>query len=69
MEPFSQTLELFPVEHITVLTGASESHQPLSGIHPHPIEEEKARQLNQVFGAIATGGQAVEENNHDTLED
>jgi hypothetical protein len=68
MEPFAQTLQLFPVEHTTVLTGAGESHQPLSGIHPHPIEEEKARQLNQVFGALATG-RPEEERNNDGLKE
>jgi flotillin len=57
IEPFAQMLTLFPVDHATVITGAGESHPPLSGIHPHPIEEEKARLLHQVFGALATGQQ------------
>ena len=26
----------------------------LSGIHPHPIEEEKARRLEQAFGVLGT---------------
>jgi flotillin len=55
VRPFAQTLDLFPVKHATVITGAGETHPPLSGIHPHPIEEEKARLLQQVFGALATG--------------
>jgi uncharacterized membrane protein YqiK len=54
MRPFAQTLDLFPVAQTTVITGASGSHPPLSGIHPHPIEEEKARLLQQAFGALAT---------------
>ena len=54
IRPFAQTLDLFPVKHTTVMTGAGESHPPLSGIHPHPIEAEKARLLQQVFGALAS---------------
>lgn len=54
IQPFAQTLDLFPVKHATVITGAGAFHPPLSGIHPHPIEEEKARLLQQAFGAIAT---------------
>jgi hypothetical protein len=52
MQPFAQTLALFPVEQTTVITGASGTHAPLSGIHPHPIEEEKARLLQQAFGVL-----------------
>lgn len=54
MRPFAQTLTLFPVARTMVITGAGGSHPPLSGIHPHPIEEEKARLLQQAFGALAT---------------
>jgi regulator of protease activity HflC (stomatin/prohibitin superfamily) len=68
MQPFAQTLQLFPVDHAMVLTGAGESHQPLSGIHPHPIEEEKARLLNQVFGALATG-RLQDEHDHNGLKE
>jgi hypothetical protein len=59
IQPFAQTLDLFPVKQATVITGAGASHPPLSAIHPHPIEEEKARLLQQAFGGIAT---AVQEN-------
>jgi hypothetical protein len=55
IRPFAQTLDLFPVKHSTVITGASQTHPPLSGIHPHPIEEEKARLLQQAFGVLASG--------------
>jgi len=60
IEPFAQTLDLFPVKHATVMTGAGTFHPPLSGIHPHPIEEEKARQLHQAFGALVSGNQQKE---------
>jgi flotillin len=54
IQPFAQTLDLFPVKQAMVITGANASHAPISGIHPHPIEEEKARLLQQAFGALAT---------------
>ncbi len=68
MQPFAQTLKLFPVRRATVLTGAGDSHQPLSGIHPHPIEEEKARLLNQMFGVLATEHQDNSDKSKNTQE-
>jgi hypothetical protein len=43
MRPFAQTLSLFEAKHTTVMTGAGSTHSPLSAIHPHPIEEQKAK--------------------------
>lgn len=68
IEPFAQTLDLFPVKQAAVITGAGNSHQPLSGIHPHPIEEEKARRLQEVFGALATGAVQTSAEPEDTAE-
>ena len=48
-------MSLFPVKHATVISGAGGSHAPISGIHPHPIEEQKARLLQDALGAIVTG--------------
>jgi hypothetical protein len=42
------------VKRATVITGAGACHPLLSAIHPHPIEEKKARLLQQAFGGIAT---------------
>ena len=54
VEPFAETMDLFPVRHASVVTGASGSHAPLSGIHPHPLEQEKVWRLQDAFGALAT---------------
>lgn len=43
IRPFAQTLSLFEAKHTTVMTGAGSTHSPLSAIHPHPIEEQKAK--------------------------
>lgn len=53
--PFAKTMALFPVKHATVISGASGSHAPISGIHPHPVEEQKARLLQDALGAVVTG--------------
>jgi uncharacterized membrane protein YqiK len=54
IEPFAKTLDLFPVNHTTVISGAGQTHAPISGIHPHPIEQEKARLMLEALGAVST---------------
>lgn len=60
MEPFAASMSLFPIQHTTVISGAGGTRPPISGIHPHPIEEEKARLLHDALGAIATGAKRQE---------
>ena len=55
IEPFARTISLFPAQqHTAVISGASGTHAPISGVHPHPLEQEKARLTMQALGAIAT---------------
>ncbi len=54
MKPFAQTLSMFPVKQSTVMLGANTKHDPISTIHPHPIEQEKARLLQGAFGSAET---------------
>jgi hypothetical protein len=49
--PFAEILGLYPVENLTILTGAEGSHPPISAIHPHAIELEKNK---MIAGAIST---------------
>ena len=58
IEPFAQTLSLFPAAHATVISGAGGTHAPISGVHPHPVEQEKARLTLQAMGAIASAAEA-----------
>jgi hypothetical protein len=53
MRPFAQTLSLFEAKHTTVMTGAGSTHSPLSAIHPHPIEEEKAKLIQSGMPPLA----------------
>ena len=57
IEPFAETVSLFPAGHTAVISGAGGTHAPISGVHPHPIEEEKARITLQALGAIATAAE------------
>ena len=36
--PFAETLGYFPVDRLSVITGAEGSHEPISAIHPNAIE-------------------------------
>jgi len=61
IQPFSKTLDLFPAKQTTVLSGAGGRHAPISGIHPHPVEEERARIFQDALGAIATAAGATQD--------
>lgn len=53
VKPFAETMQLFPAAQTSVITGAAGRHDPISGVHPHPLETEKARRLQDAFGALA----------------
>ncbi len=65
--PFAETLELFPVSRISVITGAEGRQEPISAIHPNAVAMERN---NMIAGAIsealskqpkALSGEAAEE--------
>jgi len=43
---------MFPVDNVSVITGADGKHDPISGIHPHAIDEMRNKLLNENMGAI-----------------
>jgi regulator of protease activity HflC (stomatin/prohibitin superfamily) len=43
--PFAETLGFFPVEKLSVITGAEGKHDPISAIHPNAIEDEKNKAI------------------------
>ena len=49
--PFAETLTFFPVDRLSVITGAEGKHEPISAIHPNAVEMEKNE---LVRGAIAS---------------
>lgn len=49
--PFAETLSLFPVKKLSVITGAEGKHGPISAIHPNAIDDEKNK---LIAGAISS---------------
>ena len=41
IEPFAETLGYFPVDRLSVITGAEGSYEPISAIHPNAIAKER----------------------------
>ncbi len=48
IEPFAQTLDLFPVDHITVISGEHQPRGPISAIHLNAIDSE----INRLIGGV-----------------
>jgi uncharacterized membrane protein YqiK len=48
--PFAETLRYFPVDKLSVITGAEGSHNPISAIHPNAIDREKNDLIGGVLG-------------------
>ena len=49
--PFAETMDLFPVDQITVISGENSPAGPISAIHPNAIDAERNRQIENVFAA------------------
>ncbi len=41
IKPFAETLKMFPVKNVSIISGAEGKHEPISAIHPNAIEENK----------------------------
>jgi flotillin len=59
IEPFAQTLDLFPVNEITVISGAAKQNGPISAIHPNAIDAEMNRRLEDALAAAAVSKGSV----------
>ncbi len=53
IEPFAQTLDLFPVDQITVIAGDLHQNGPISAIHPNAIDAEKNRRVEEALAVVA----------------
>ena len=54
IEPFAQTLDLFPVDQITVISGDLHQDGPISAIHPNAIDAERNRRVEEALAAAAS---------------
>ena len=50
VEPFAQTMELFPVDHITVIAGRNKQDGPISAIHPSAVDANLNQRLAEILG-------------------
>ncbi len=62
--PFAETLALFPVDNLSVITGVEDSHESISAVHPNVIDAEKNRlidgALSQTIGIQNIAGDSSE---------
>ena len=58
VQPFAQTLDLFPVQDISVIAGNTPSNGPISSIHPNAVDLELNRRIG---GVMASGGTVLSE--------
>jgi len=57
--PFAETLQFFPVKHLSVITGAEGERNPISAIHPDAIAMEKNNLLGGIMSeALGSSGVA-----------
>jgi hypothetical protein len=61
IRPFAETLNFFPANNISVITGIEGRHEPISAIHPSAIEEMKNNIINN-----ATAGAVSHKSNGNT---
>lgn len=50
VDAFAKTMELFPVEEVTVITGRPQHEGPISAIHPSAIDADLNQRLADVLG-------------------
>lgn len=55
IEPFAETLTLFDVDNVSVVTGMEGEHQPISAIHPHAVDEMRNELLKNLVGGALAG--------------
>jgi hypothetical protein len=57
LTPFADTMAAFPVDSLSVISGAEGSHEPIGPFHPHALALGKNDLLANAI-ASATGGKA-----------
>jgi hypothetical protein len=48
---FAGAMELFPVDHVSVIAGTNPQEGPISAIHPNALDTELTRRIGEVLGA------------------
>jgi hypothetical protein len=50
VDAFAQTMNLFPVQHISVIAGRREPEGPISAIHPNAVDAKLNERIAQILG-------------------
>ncbi len=66
--PFAETLKFFPVEHLSVITGAEGRHEPISAIHPNAVAMEKNELVGGAIASALRGKQEQQQEQHPVEE-
>jgi len=53
VDAFAQTMNLFPVQRISVIAGRREPEGPISAIHPNAIDAKLNEQIASILGGVA----------------
>ena len=53
---FANAMDLFPVEHISVIAGRNPQQGPISAIHPNALDAELTKRIGGVLGADGAAG-------------
>jgi uncharacterized membrane protein YqiK len=54
VDAFARTMQLFPVQHVTVISGRREPEGPISAIHPSALDANLNQRIAQILGGVAT---------------
>ncbi len=52
IEPFAQTMSLFPVAHVTVIAGGRQHEGPISAVHPSALDANLNERIGKLLGAV-----------------
>lgn len=61
IEPFAETLALFDIDNVSVITGIEGEHNPISAIHPHTLDTIKNNLLSEVIGGAVVSSSNKED--------
>lgn len=55
VDDFAKTMDLFPVDEVTVISGRPQAAGPISAIHPSAIDSDINQRLSEMLGAAGQG--------------
>ncbi len=59
VDHFAGAMELFPVDHVSVIAGSNPQTGPISAIHPNALDTELTRRIGEVLGVDGNGAKTA----------